>query len=475
MRNSILLVALLVAILQGCTEPQPQKPTDIAPQGNLQTMRFDYYHIGNATTEHFTFDEAVNDGPWAGNQSNNIDDLRLGKYFFEVQDNEGKVLYSQGYASIYGEWETIPEAKEQWGSFHESLRFPWPQNDVKIVIYKRNDKNEFDVCWEYALSLKHHRVNHAYAPACNETFPIYISGAPEECIDIVVLGDGYTTNEKEKFLSDANYFAKVMSESNVFQNLKYKFNVRAVFTPSPTSGCNHPHQDLYKGSALGVTYGAFDSERYALTYENKVVRNVASAVPYEFTAILMNDTTYGGGGIYNLYITAAASNDFKEYLFVHEFGHHFADLADEYYTSATSYEMGSTLIEPWELNVTIQTERDKIKWGDLIEAETPVPTPWNKAVFDEHSMGIQKIRVELRQNKAPEAEMTKLFRDQQRFEDSLFQTMDYFGKVGLFEGAQYHALGVYRSSHNCTMFTRTLEFCPACVRAFDLVGKRFVK
>jgi hypothetical protein len=189
----------------------------------------------------------------------------------------------------------------------------------------------------------------------------------------------------------------------------------------------------------------------------------------------MNDTIYGGGGIYNLYITAAASNAYKEYLFVHEFGHHFADLADEYYTSATSYEMGSTLLEPWELNVTIQTEREKIKWADMIDPSMPIPTPWDKEKFDEHSMGIQKIRREMRKNKVPEYQMTQLFRRQQQFEDSLFKTMEHFGNVGLFEGAQYHALGVYRSSHNCTMFTRTLVFCPACIRAFNLVGERYVK
>jgi hypothetical protein len=469
----ISLFFIAVALLSGCAKTN--QPTEKPFSNTVNTMRFDYYHVGNATTEHFTFDEAVNDGPWAGHPEKNMDNLKLGKYFFEIVSPEGKILYSQGFSSIYGEWETTPEAKQQWGSFHESVRFPWPETDVTLVFYKRNSQNQFEPCWKYELNLKHHRVNHAYAPPINETFPIHVSGDPKECIDIVVLGEGYSISEKEKFLADARYFAKVMSEVNVFQSLKDKFNVRAVFTPSPTSGCNHPHQDIYRGSALGVSYGAFNGERYALTYENKLVRNISSAVPYEFTAILMNDTIYGGGGIYNLYITAAASNAYKEYLFVHEFGHHFADLADEYYTSATSYEMGSTIIEPWELNVTIQTEREKIKWADMIDPSMPIPTPWDKQKFDEHSMGIQKIRREMRKNKVPEYQMTQLFRRQQRFEDSLFKTMDFFGKVGLFEGAQYHALGIYRSSHNCTMFTRTLEFCPACIRAFNLVGERYSK
>ncbi|MDY0279535.1 MAG: M64 family metallopeptidase [Salinivirgaceae bacterium] len=469
----LLIVVVLLSFL-GCAENQESiKEAKFA--NSIQTMRFDFYHHGNAEIEYFTFDEALNDGPWAGNSAKPIDNLRLGKYLFEVKDGSGSTLYSQGFASIYGEWETTPEAKKQWGVYHESLRFPWPDENVKIVLYKRNDENEFDICWEYDLELTHYKVNHAYAPAVNEVFPIKISGNPTECIDIVVLGEGYTLEEKSKFLADAHNFSNALSESSSFSGLKNNLNIRAVFTPSATSGCNHPHQEIYKGSALGVTYGAFDSERYALTTENKTVRNIASAVPYEFTAILMNDSIYGGGGIYNLYITAAASNDFKEYLFVHEFGHHFADLADEYYTSATSYEMGGTIKEPWELNVTIQMEHSAIKWNELIDPTMPLPTPWDKEKFDTHSIEIQKIRTEMRKRKAPEYQMTKLFRQQQNHEDSLFKTMENYGKVGLFEGAQYHALGVYRSAHNCTMFTRTLEFCPACVRAFNLVGERYLK
>ena len=442
---------------------------------DLQTMRFDYYHFGNAEVEHFTFDEIVNDGPWAGSLTQMVDLLRLGKYFFEIQDTLGNVLYSQGFSSIYGEWETTREATQQWGVFQESVRFPWQNSKVKLVMYKRNDKNEFEPCWEYQINPKHYRANSAYGKSPYEIFPILINGSPNQCIDIVVLGEGYSIQDKQKFIDDAKYFAKVITESNVFEDLKDKINVRAVFTPAPSSGMNHPHQERMKRSALGLSYGAFNSERYALSYDNKRIRNVASAVPYDNMAILMNDSVYGGGGIYNLYITAAAHNDFKEYLYVHEFGHHFADLADEYYTSSTSYEMGSTTIEPWELNVTIQTDRNLIKWADLIESGTPIPTPWEKEKFDTHSIGIQKIRVQYRKDRVPERTMTKLFRDQQRFEDSLLSSMEFSGKIGLYEGAQYHALGIYRSSPNCTMFTRKLDFCQACKRAINKVGGTYIR
>lgn len=480
MRKTLFPLAL-AALMAGCGTPSrdgaPQTHTpahdQLATPGKW-TMRFDYHHTGNHAEEHFAFDQAVNDGPWAGNPAKNIDTLRLGKYFFEVLDTNGEVLYSQGFSSIYGEWETTPEAREEWGSFHESVRFPYPGGPVRLRFHKRGEGNAFAPVWEYSLEPNDFRVNPRYAPPRNPVEAIVAGGEPSRCVDIVVLGEGYASGEQAKFSADARAFAQAIENCNAFESLKGKININTIFTPSPSSGCNHPHQGHFKRSALGVSYGAFDSERYALTYDNRRVRDVASAVPYEFTAILLNDTIYGGGGIYNLYITAAAGNEFRDYLFVHEFGHHFADLADEYYTSATSYEMGSALIEPWELNVTIATDRSKIKWGDLIAPSTPVPTPWDKATFDAHSISIQERRVALRANKAPEWQMNSLFREQQQAEEAMFRNMEHHGKVGLFEGAQYHALGIYRSSLNCTMYTRTTEFCPACVRAFALVGARYL-
>jgi len=195
-----------------------------------------------------------------------------------------------------------------------------------------------------------------------------------------------------------------------FASRKDKFNINAVETPSPNNGVNHPHQDIYKRSALSVSYGAFDSERYALAFDNKTIRNAASAVPYDFTVILMNDSIYGGGGIYRLYITAAADNAFCNYLFVHEFGHHFAGLADEYYTSATGYELSEDLIEPWELNVTTNPDKETIKWKDLLTENTPVPTPWEKEKYDKYSIEIQKKKKrKCEMQKTPENVMEKFF------------------------------------------------------------------
>jgi len=440
------------------------------------TMRLDYNHVGNADEEHFAFDQMVNDGPWAGSKSVLIDELRLGKYFFEIKDiKTQKVLYSRGYSSIYGEWETTPDAKNNWGSFHESVRFPWPKDKVELSIYKRNINNGFDPIWSYTVNPKHHRAFVAPVEKHYNTFDVHVNGSPEKQVDIVVLGEGYANEDMAQFRKDAERFAEVLLNTEPFAKHKDKFSIRAVETPAPHSGINHPHQDIHTRSALSVTYGAFNSERYALGYDNKTIRNAAASVPYEFTAILMNDSIYGGGGIYNLYITAAVNNAFQEYLFVHEFGHHFADLADEYYTSATSYEMDAAHLEPWELNVTANTNPETIKWKDILTPNTPLPTPWEKKKYDKHSIEVQKKRVEMRKAKVDEKVMEDFFLDKKAWDDALLANMKYSDHVGAFEGAQYKATGLYRSAANCIMFTRHDHFCPACQRAIELIIEQNTK
>jgi hypothetical protein len=440
------------------------------------TMRLDYNHVGTANEEHFAFDQMVNDGEWAGSKSTLIDELRLGKYFFEVKDpKSGKILYSRGYSSIYGEWETTPDAEKEWGSFHESIRFPWPKGKVDVTIMKRNIKNGFDPVWTYHVDPNHHRAFRNPVKNHYNTFDVVVNGKPEKQVDIVVLGEGYAKKDMGKFKKDAKRFAEVLLSTEPFASLKDKFSIRAVETPSPDSGVNHPHQDIHTRSALSVTYGAFNSQRYALGYDNKTIRDASAAVPYEFTAILMNDSIYGGGGIYNLYITAAVNNAFQEYLFVHEFGHHFADLADEYYTSATAYEMDAEHLEPWELNVTANTDPETIKWKDILTPGVPMPTPWEKEKYDKHSIEVQKKRVEMRKAKVEEKVMEDFFIKKRAWDENLLSNMKHSGKVGAFEGAQYKAKGLYRSAANCIMFTRHNHFCPACQRAIKLIIDQYTK
>src|SRR6185312_1293851 len=175
----------------------------------------------------------------------------------------------------------------------------------------------------------------------------------------------------------------------------------------------------------------------------------------------------GGGGIFNLYATVAIDNQWAPYLFVHEFGHHFAALADEYYTSDVAYESQSQRIEPWEPNATALLDPATLKWKDLVESGTPLPTPWRKADFEAYEHDIQAERRKIRAENRPESEMNALFEKEKKHEDELLATDKYSDRVGAFEGANYEARGYYRPQENCTMFTRYDKFCAVCRRGIE--------
>jgi len=221
---------------------------------------------------------------------------------------------------------------------------------------------------------------------------------------------------------------------------------------------------------VGATYDAFGSERYVLTFENRALRDVAAFAPYEFVEILTNSQTYGGGGIFGLYSTVAADSLWSPYVFVHEFGHHFAGLADEYYTSDVAYAPTNERVEPWEPNVTALADPADLKWKDLVTPGTPLPTPWAKEAFEKESAAIQKRRREIRAQKRPEAEMDALFLEEQKAETKLLGADPRAGQVGAFEGANYAAKGYYRPQTDCIMFTRDqVPFCRVCQRAIERV------
>jgi hypothetical protein len=442
-----------------------------------KTMRLDYFHSGDATEEHFAVDRIINDGAWAGSKTQVLDNLKLGLYFFEINDKRtGQLIYSRGFASIFGEWQTIAEAQEKWGTFHESIRFPWPLSPVKVVMKKRNSQNEFVAIWETEIDPLSRSVNPAEPNFSHETFNVVNNGPSSNKVDLVILGDGFTAGEMEKFRKDVKRLTEAFFEVEPFKSRKSDFNVMAVETPSEVSGVNRPHPGIFKRTPLSVSYSAFDSERYALAYDNRTIRDVASNVPYDFMFILINEETYGGGGIYNLYSTVAVDNTFSEYIFVHEFGHHFAALADEYYTSDVLYENPGIEVEPWELNLTALLDKGNLKWKNLVDTETPLPTPWDKENYDTFSYEIQKERKALRANKVPEAEVEALFEREKKESAAILDNMEYSGKVGAFEGGGYMQYGLYRPYADCIMFTRNQQlFCPVCQDAIGKVIEQYNK
>lgn len=440
-----------------------------------QTMRLDYFHTGNSKQEMFSVDRLVIEPlPWPGDMSKAIDDTNLGKYFFEVRDQKTKhVLYSRGFASIYGEWETTDEAAAMMRTFSESLRFPAPTAPVDIVVKKRDKQNGWLDLWSTAVDPNDIFIDRSKPRAPGLLIPIQKMGDPAKKVDFLILGDGYTTRELGKFESDARRMTEVLFATSPFKEHRRDFNVWALCPPAGESGISRPSTGIYRDSPLGATYDVFGSERYVLTFDNRALRKVAQFAPYEFIEILANNRTYGGGGIFNLYSTVAADNAFGNYVFVHEFGHHFAGLADEYYTSSVAYNTPAERVEPWEPNATALLDPSRLKWADLVTPDTPIPTPWNKEAFENYSRGIQKRRAQLRKDKRPESEMEALFREELKFEQAMFAREKQAGHVGAFEGSIYEAKGYYRPEVDCIMFTRTNHFCAVCRRAIERIIRMY--
>ena len=437
-----------------------------------KTMRVDYFHGGGLGTEIVALDQVVSDGPWPGSRTRLMDDLNLGKYLFEVIDRRtNRVIYSRGFASIYGEWETTPEYREAYRVFHESLRFPWPRQPVQVVLKVRDVENSFHEIWSTVIDPDSRFVNPADRIPEGEVWPLFENGPPAEKVDLLVLGDGYAADEIDKFHADARRLVEALFEEEPFRSRRADFNVWGIDLPSAESGITRPRAGEFRRTPLSAEYNIFDSERYVLTYDNRALRDAASAAPYEFIEILVNEEQYGGGGIFNFQATAAADTGFAEYVFIHEFGHHFAGLADEYYTSDVAYETGASYHpEPWEPNVTALHDPENVKWGDLIEPDTPLPTPWDKEAFESGSIEAQRERRVLRTDGAPETDVDALFTAQMERETALLAGMPHAGKVGAFEGASYEPTGLYRPEIDCIMFTRNpVGFCRVCQRAITRV------
>ncbi len=437
------------------------------------TMRVDYYHTGNATEERFSLDRIVIEPlPWPGNPNKPIDDTNRGKYIFEVHDAaSGRVLFSRGFSSIYGEWETTGEAKEMNRTFSESLRFPAPDAPVRIVVKKRDARNVFRDAWTFNLDPKDKFIARGLpAPPVGERIALQESGDPATKLDVLILGDGYTAAERGKFERDARRLVDALFALSPFKERRRDINVWGLCPPAAQSGVSRPSQQIYRQSPVGSTYDAFDSERYVLTFENKAFRDVAAAAPYDVVEILVNSATYGGGGIYGLYSTVAADSAWAPYIFVHEFGHHIAGLADEYYTSDVAYLPATDRVEPWEPNATALLDPANLKWKDLVTPGTPIPTPWPKTEFELYTKDVQERRRAIRAANRPEAEMDALFREEQQHDTRLLGNGPHADRVGAFEGANYEARGYYRPQADCVMFTRdNVPFCAVCRRAIDVI------
>lgn len=452
------------------------------------TMRIDYYHIGDNKSELFTIDRIYKQGMWAGSRINLIDNFNNGAYYYKIFDEaSGELIYSKGFDSFFKEYQTSEEALKGINrTYHESALIPYPKDRIKLSVLKRDNNNILNEI--YSVPIDPTNVMIVKDKVVNENVTVtksLFNGDPHKKVDIVIVAEGYTESEREKYYKDLNYFTDILIKYAPYKRLKDNFNVYGVFMPSQESGVDEPRANIFKNSVLSATFNTFGSERYLLSEDNKTLRNLASHVPYDAIYIMVNHKRYGGGGIYNWSCTFTTDNQFNEYLFVHEFGHSFAGLADEYYTSDVGYsDFYKPTLEPVEPNVTALLDPGTIKWKDLVSDGIQIPTPWEKETFDSTDYAWQKLRREMNNRTAElkrenaslelikEAENDYAEKDKLRSieVDEYLESSKFFGKVGAFEGAGYVQKGLYRPMIDCIMFSKGQKpFCKVCEDAITKV------
>lgn len=385
------------------------------------SLRFDFLLGGNAKEEKVYFQQMKKEPFWAGSKTNLTDVLNYGNFRFRVFDlKTDSLLFSKGVSTLFDEWQTTTEARKMDRTYYQTAAFPFPKQKIRLEIDARQWDGSFKNLFKTEIDPKSYFILDE-KPVQYESFDVVIHGKPENKVDLVILAEGYTEKEFEKFKSDAQRVSGYLFSEEPFLSEKEKFNIRAVFTTSAESGTDVPGENIYRNTVFNSTFYTFDVSRYLTTSDMRPILDAAALVPYDHIYVLVNTERYGGGGFYNFVSFCTADNMLTKEVFVHEFGHGFAGLGDEYYNSEVAYEDFYNLkTEPWEPNITTLVDFDK-KWKTLVDKNTPVPTV--------REAGNENI-------------------------------------VGVFEGGGYMSKGIYSPAMDCCMKSNQSKgFCPVCTDA----------
>jgi hypothetical protein len=387
-----------------------------------RTLRVDYLFSGDANHQEVSLDKLSSQPTWAGRRHKLTELPLLGNGIITMRDAaSGAVIYRNSFSSLYQEWLQTDEAKQLRKSFENSFLLPFPLQPAEVEVTLLNYRHETIATLKHTVrpddilirQLANHKVTpHRY---------IVRSGAPKDCIDIAILAEGYRADEAGVFYQDAERAAAAIFSYSPFKENRDKFNIVAVASVSDDSGVSIPLKNEWKDTAFGSHYSTFYQDRYLTSSRVNTIHDALAGIDYEHILILVNSEAYGGGGIYNSYTMSTAHHPTFVEVVVHEFGHAFGGLADEYfYPGDTMEDVYPLDIEPWEPNITTLVDFGA-KWQDMLKAGTPVPTP--VADKDKYT-------------------------------------------VGVYEGGGYSTKGVYRPVDECRMRNNTYPtFCPVCQRA----------
>ena len=387
-----------------------------------KTLRVDYIFTGDATQQAIYLDELSQLPTWAGRQ-HHLSELPLeGNGQIIVKDLASKqCIYQTSFSSLFQEWLSTDEAKETAKGFENTFLLPYPKQPVEVEVTLYSPRKKTMATYKHIVRPDDILIHKRGVSHITPHRYMLQSGNEKDCIDVAILAEGYTEKEMDVFYQDEQRTCESLFSYEPFRSMKSKFNIVAVASPSTDSGVSVPRENQWKQTAVHSHFDTFYSDRYLTTSRVKSVHNALAGIPYEHIIILANTDVYGGGGIYNSYTLTTAHHPMFKPVVVHEFGHSFGGLADEYfYDNDVMTDTYPLDVEPWEQNISTRVNFAS-KWKDMLPSGAPIPTPI--------------------------AEKKKY-------------------PVGVYEGGGYSAKGIYRPAYDFRMKTNEYAvFLPFCQRA----------
>lgn len=387
-----------------------------------KTLRVDYIFNGNASGQAICLDGLSALPTWAG-RKHHLAELPLQGNGQIVMRNaaSGKTIYTTSFSSLFQEWLETDEARNVTKGFENTFLLPYPLQPVEIEITLLDPRRNVRASMKHIVHPNDVLIEQKGNSHITPHKYLLHNDSPEKCIDVAILAEGYTLQEMQAFYEDADIACKSIFDHEPLKSMKKRFNVVAVASPSTDSGVSVPRLNEWKHTAFSSHFSTFYSDRYLTTSRVKAIHDALAGIPYEHIIILANTEEYGGGGIYNSYTLTTAHHPMFRPVVVHEFGHSFGGLADEYfYDNDVMTDTYPLDIEPWEQNISTQVDF-AAKWKDMLSENTPVPTP---------------------------AEVSENY------------------PTGVYEGGGYSAKGIFRPAENCRMRTNEYPaFCLVCQRA----------
>lgn len=390
-----------------------------------RTLRIDYSFAGNARSQSIYVSELLQSPGWAGRR-HHLDELPLdGNGDITMRDKQtGTVIYRTSFSTLFQEWQGQEEATRTDRAFENTFLLPFPKAPAEVTIELRDYHHRTTAALTHTVDPTDILIRHlpkSEAPVRE----LHRGGTSRECIDVAIVAEGYTADEMETFYRDAQAACRAILAHAPFDRLAGQFNFIAVGAPSEDSGVSVPREGMWRRTAVGSNFDTFYSDRYLTTGHVRRLNDLLAGLPYEHIIVLANTQTYGGGGIYNFYTLTAAHHAQFAPVVVHEFGHSFGGLADEYFYDDQYTPMYPSDTEPWEPNLTTLKDFSS-KWADMLPEGTPVPTP-------------------------PVTDPARVYT-----------------QVGVYEGGGYSSKGVYRPATECRMkINEAPAFCPVCQRALE--------